>query len=207
MYVLLDGMNTPAYRGVHFFYFNGHIMTDFSELGILINNLFIFFDTYKSMYLILENDDKVNVKFDKNSLFHCLGLNRIWNQTKISKMDVLEKIVKSPNKIFNTKILKNRRLSKSDKNIIIKKWKSFNIFFTSILSNDNLVNNVIIYKNKLTKIQFLLVLNNAILIVESNYNNDNFYNCHIYSMRDLSWNKIDSMEKNKILRLIFIKIN
>ncbi len=159
----------------------------------ILEKISVFTSKYKGILVILDNKELIYFTILENAIPHLLGLQKIKSLYN-KPPSIIMKNIKS-GKISNRKISNDRKIPKNIKRTIANKNKAINILINNYKDTDNVfVYKKISYKNY--KSDFVIKIQNAILCLEINKKNPNFYNCHLKSIRFIGLN---SQENNLYL--------
>ena len=151
----------------------------------ILDKITIFTSKYKGILVILNNKEIIYFTILENAIPHLLGLRKIKGLDNKTP-SIIMKNIKS-GKISNKTISDDRKISKEIKRTIANKNKAINL----LVDNYKDIENVFIYKEisyKNYRADFVIKIQNAVLCLETNSKNLNFYNCHLKSIRFVSLN-------------------
>lgn len=157
----------------------------------ILNKISNFISKNKGILIFLKNEVRIFIPISESAIPHLLGIKKI-NEYKNWTSALIVKKIKNGDITLN-KIKKDRKIS----NVIKKQIKNKMNALELLINNYTNINNIFIYSDiKYEKYSscFVLKIQNAILCLNINHTQKDFYNCHLRSIRKISSNS----EENKL---------
>lgn len=146
----------------------------------ILSKFIKFTNKNKGILIFLKNQEKIYIKISGDAIPHLLGITKIdYYKNKPSSL-IFKWLEKG--KITINQIQANPTIPKNIRKEIRNKIASIN----TIIDNYSKIENIFIYSDIQYKYyfsSFVIKIDNSILCLNTNHHNDNFYNCHLRSIR------------------------